>query len=222
MSQTTKDVILGITSALFGLIGTLVGAGIAYRTTVAERRTKEDDLARNHLLNVSDALQRAWRFIRYGAELPVGPNPPVIGNPPAIDLARDLQTEAKDARAALVSAGIPYRIALLALEPTERLAVRLEQRAEEKIDPDDAQALVACLLDLFEHRRAYRRSRQVWIRLNAMKELKRGLRPLEGEDQTPFGGVARTGTSPQGGSVQQAAREADTERLHGDGENGAG
>jgi hypothetical protein len=111
MSQTTKDVILGITPALFGLIGTLVGAGIAYRTTVAERRTKEDDLARNHLLNVSDALQRAWRFIRYGAELPVGPNPPVIGNPPAIDLARDLQTEAKDARAALVSAGIPYRIA---------------------------------------------------------------------------------------------------------------
>jgi hypothetical protein len=216
MSQTTKDVILGIMPALFGLIGTLVGAGITYRTTVAERRTEEDDLAGNHLLNLSDALQRVWRFIRFGAELPAGPNSP------AIDLARDLQTEAKDARAALVNAGIPYRIALLALEPAERLAVRLEQRAENKIDPDDAQTLVAFLLDLFEHPRAYRHSRQVWIRLNAMKELKRGQRPLEGEDQTPFGGVVGTGTSPHGGSVQQAAQETNMERPRDNGENSAG
>ncbi len=222
MSQTTKDVILGITPALFGLIGTLVGAGVTYRASVAERRAKEDDLARNNLLNVSDAIQRVWRLIHFGAELPAGPNPPAVANPPAITLAQDLQAQTKDARAALVNAGIPYRIALLALEPTERLAVRLEQSARQENDPDDAGALVAFLLDLFDHRRAYRHSREVWIRLNRMEELKRGRRPLEGEDQTRFGGVARTGTSPQSGSVQQAAQEADTERPRDNGENNAG
>jgi hypothetical protein len=193
MDQTAKDVIFGITPAFFGLVGTLVGAGVTYQSSGAERRAKEDDQARNHLLDLSDAIQRVWRFIRFGAELPARPNPPGIANPPAIDLAGDLLTGAKDARAALVNAGIPYRIVFLALEPAERLAVRLEQRAEQQNDPDDARVLVAFLLDLLDHRRAYRHSARVWTRLNTMEELARGRRPLEGEGQTPFGGRGGTG-----------------------------
>ena len=177
------DVILGLAPALFGLIGTLVGAGVTYQASGSERRAKEDDAARNHLLNVSNAIQRLWWMTKTGASSPDDLSPGPGG------IADDLRTSARDARASLLNAAIPHRIAFHALDPTDRLAHRWMQRKVLAKDPDDAQALVTFLLDVLDHRRGYRRSSQVWTQLNAMEELERGRRPLEGvpEDQNPFG-----------------------------------
>jgi hypothetical protein len=70
----------------------------------------------------------------------------------------------------------------------ERLVLRLGNRSMLAKDPDDAQALVAFLFDLLDHRRTYRHADQSWTRLNKMEELARGRRPLPGfdEKQAPF------------------------------------
>lgn len=178
----TPEVILALAPAVFGLLGTLLGAGIAYRAKIEVRHAAEDDKARNQLVNVSAAIHRASWLSKFGASQPDDMNPGPGG------LGDDLRTSVKEARAVLLSAGVPYRVASAALEPTERLALRLGNRSMLAEDPDDAQALVAFLFDLLDRRRAYRHADQSWAKLNEMEELTRGRRPLPGfdEEQAPF------------------------------------
>jgi hypothetical protein len=85
-------------------------------------------------------------------------------------------------------------------------------------DPDNAQALATFLLDLLEHPRRYRRSSQVWKQLNAMDELERGRRPLEGvsEDQNPLG-IYRTNSAI--GAAQGLTEKADEKARPNSGAN---
>jgi hypothetical protein len=217
MSSTIKDVILGLAPALFGLIGTVVGAGLTYQASGSQRRAKEDDEARNHLAKVSNAIHRLWWLIRVGASRPedvsLGPE----------GIPADLQTSVIEARTSLLTAGIPYRIAAVALEPAERLAFRHGQRKVLTKDPDDAQALVVFLLGLLDHRRGYRRSSQVWTQLNAMEELARGRRPLEGvpEDRNTFGYLSPEQLNLAMGVAPKTAEKADEEARPDSGENSA-
>jgi hypothetical protein len=178
----TPEVILALAPAVFGLLGTLLGAGLTYRAKVDERHAAEDDKARLQLVNVSAAVHRASWFSKFGASQPddVNPGPGGLGD--------ELRKTVKEARAALLSAGVPFRVASAALEPTERLALRLGNRSMLAEDPDDAQALVAFLFELLDRRRAYRHGDQAWTKLNEMEELERGRRPLPGfdESQAPF------------------------------------
>jgi len=176
----TGQVILGLAPALFGLIGTLVGAGLTFQSQRAERRFRQDDEARASLLKVSSAIDRlSWRN-KVGAR---SPEDAIISGPGGIQ--DELLTSTKNARAALIGAGIPYRIASAALDPTDRLVVRMGQIQVLPKDPDDAQAVVEFLLGLLDGSRSYRRSDLAWKRLTAMEELRRGRRPIEGgyEDQ---------------------------------------
>ena len=179
----TTDVILGVAPAVFGLLGTLLGAGLTVQASRAERHAKADDEARSQLLDVSHAIHRVSWFSKFGASTPDDLSDGPGGIRPAV------RSSVKGARAALLNAGIPYRIASVALDPTERLDLRLSSRTMHAEDPDDAQTLVAFLLGVLEHRRAYRHSNQILNRLDAMEELARGRRPLEGYDETqaPFG-----------------------------------
>ena len=178
----TSEVILALAPAIFGLLGTLLGATIAYRAKVEERQAGEDDNARNQLANVSAAIHRASWFSKFGASQPGDVNPGPGG------LQDELRTTVKEARAALLSAGVPYRVASAALEPAERLTLRLGNRSMLAQDPDDAQALVEFLFGLLDRRRAQRHAGQALTRLNEMEELARGRRPLPGfdENQAPF------------------------------------
>jgi hypothetical protein len=200
VTSATSDVVLALVTALFGLVGTLVGAGLTFQAGRSERRARQDDEARNHLLSVSNAIHRLWWMTRVGASQPedVAPGPGGIQD--------DLRTSARNARGSLLAAGVPYRIGSLALEPTDRLAFRWGQRKVLAHDPEDAQVLVAFLIDLLDHRRAYRRSRQAWTRLKTMEQLGRGNRPLEGvpEGQNTFGYVPQGPTSAdEGGGADE-------------------
>jgi CHASE1-domain containing sensor protein len=64
MSSDTTDVVLAVSPAVFGLLGTVVGAGVTYRAAVAERRAEEDNQARQGLAAMTDAIHAASRFIR--------------------------------------------------------------------------------------------------------------------------------------------------------------
>ena len=59
VTSATSDVVLALVTALFGLLGTLVGAGLTFQAGRSERRARQDDEARNHLLSVSNAIH-AW------------------------------------------------------------------------------------------------------------------------------------------------------------------
>jgi len=104
-----SEVILALAPAVFGLLGTLLGAGLTYRAKTEERQAAEDDNARNQLVNVSAAIHRASWLSKFGASEPgdVDPGPGGLGD--------QLRTTVKEARASLLSAGVPYRVASDAL-----------------------------------------------------------------------------------------------------------
>jgi hypothetical protein len=184
--MSAESGIMAVVPALFGLIGTIVGAALTYHSSRVERRAKQDDEARIHLYSVSNAIQRLAWVTKVGA---VSPDDASVG-PEGI--SNDLRTSSKDARVALLNAGVPYRIASVALEPAERLALRWGQRKVLGDDPSDAQAVVGFLFDLLDRGRLYRRSGVAWSQLNKMSELGRGRRPLEGisEDANQFGSLS--------------------------------
>lgn len=86
----TPEVILALAPAVFGLLGTLLGAGIAYRAKIEERHAAEDDKARNQLVNVSAAIHRASWLSKFGASQPDDMNPGPGG------LGDDLRTSVKE------------------------------------------------------------------------------------------------------------------------------
>jgi len=171
----TERVVLGIAPALFTLVGTLVGSALTFRSGRMQERLKRDEAARAALLDVSNAVHRlAWRN-KVGALSPDDALPFGAGS-----IADSLLTSAKDARKALIGAGVPYRVAAMALDPIDRLVVRQGQMKVHETDADDAQALVGYLLDLLDQGRSYRRSRLALARLRGMSELKRAARDIEG------------------------------------------
>jgi hypothetical protein len=169
------QVVLGIAPALFTLVGALVGSALTFQSARMHERLKQDEVARAALLDVSNAVHRlAWRN-KVGALSPEDALPVGTGS-----IADSLLTSAKDARKALIGAGVPYRVAAMALDPIDRLVVRQGQMKVHETDTDDAQELVSHLLDLLDRGRWYRRSRLALARLRGMSELKRGARDIEG------------------------------------------
>jgi hypothetical protein len=181
VGNNAKDVLLATLPALFGLIGTIVGAIVTKHAATIERRVKEDSEARTRLADVITVIDRVSWFGKGGVVTPndLGPG----------GIADALRGTVAVARAALLTVGIHYDVASAGLEPAQRLAFRLDTRTLDPQDPDDARTVVAFLLGLIDRRHAYRRSGRASSRLFALEALARGRRPVEGvpETQLPFG-----------------------------------
>jgi hypothetical protein len=64
VTSNTKDIILAISPALFGVIGTVLGARAANQAHTAERREAEDSQARERLLELNDAIANLDRTLQ--------------------------------------------------------------------------------------------------------------------------------------------------------------
>ena len=75
------QVILTLAPALFGLIGTLVGASLTFQSQRAERRFRQDDEARASLLKVSshcaEPKERTTQISMLDSHQGAAPRPPI-------------------------------------------------------------------------------------------------------------------------------------------------
>jgi hypothetical protein len=197
MSQGTKDVILGVSPALFGLLGTFVGAWIAGRSAVGERRAKEDNEARKTLADLAEPAIVLGRWYVFGK-----------GVEPSVETVRALRTGVPTARAALLTAGFPgfpFKASSDALAYFESLADvvndHLNRPADEecKVAVLQAQEALEKLSALLDKSRRYRRSN--WAR-RSMYFMTRGSDLQKGDTRGPHSSAS----SPTCGWASPSAR----------------
>lgn len=172
ISSNSKDIILAVSPALFGVVGTVLGARAANGAATAERRKTEDDEARARLAAVTESLMIRRSRGTHGAWL----------RDPAL-VTGEIRTAVSNARAPLLTAGIDYRTTYLALLAIEVAAAHLEE--EPYINT--ANGVVFFLVSLLDHRRWYRRSR--WAHRGLHARLSRPEVPHGVVDMVLRGGV---------------------------------
>lgn len=158
MDPDTKDVLLGIAPAFFGLGGTLAGAWIARDATRADRLAEEDNAARESVALLVESAVAAQQWAEAG--VPEGVGPPTTKN---------LRSGMPAARAALLKAGFRFTESSYVLGFVGRLADALEETERRAVNPRKVLVSALCaneamrvISELLERRRRFRRSR--WTR----------------------------------------------------------
>jgi hypothetical protein len=162
ISSTTKDIILAISPAFFGVVGTVLGARAANSGATAERRAKEDNAARACLTALTEVIASVERLSR---------DPSRYARDPSFEplqLVARLPESASNARAPLLTAGLAYRTVYAGLMVFDFVA---EELVEDPWRPaahlDDANRVVFFFVELLDRGRRRRRSKRTLRRLKS-------------------------------------------------------